>query len=42
MTEENSPEKWSKLMDLQSHHDDAKNDDQTKAALEGVGKFIPR
>ena len=42
MLEENNPEKWSNLMELQSHHGDAKNNDQAKAALEGVGKFIPR
>lgn len=42
MLKENNPEKWSKLLELQSHHDDVKNDDQAKAAMEGVGKFIPR
>ena len=42
MLEENNPEKWINLMELQSHHGNAKNNDQAKAALEGVGKFIPR
>jgi hypothetical protein len=42
MLKENNPEKWSKLLELQSHHDDVKNNDQALAGVESVGKFIPR
>lgn len=42
MLKENSPEKWGKLLELQSHHDAGKNDDKFKAEMEGVEKFIPR
>lgn len=42
MMKENSPEKWSKLLELQSHHDEGKGDDESEPEMEGVGKFIPR
>lgn len=42
LLKENSPEKWDKLLELQSHHDDGENNDQFKTDMEGVEKFIPR
>lgn len=42
MLKENDSEKWEKLLELQSHHDEANGREQPKEELEGVGKFIPR
>lgn len=39
---ENNPEKWRKLLELQSNHDDVEKSDQEKPTAEGVGKFITR
>lgn len=43
MLRESNPEKYAKLLELQSQYDEVKKSaDQFKSEAEGVHKFIPR
>lgn len=42
MMKESNPDKYAKLLELQSQDDDEKSSDQLKSGTEGVDKFIPR
>lgn len=42
MLKENNPEKWKKLLELQSQHDGETEPDQFKLKTESASSFIPR
>lgn len=44
LLKENDPNKWNKLLELQSHHDISRNvaSPELETNIEGVTKFIPR